>query len=98
MWVDAALADELELVEPLEHRRRDLCALADQDEGLGVLQTLRQDIDVVHMVGPDLDLMTVELPEARKRAQRVEIVVEDRDLHALARAAISAWPAPVSST
>jgi hypothetical protein len=34
------------------------------------------------MVIPDLDPMRLELPEAGKGPQRIEVVVENRDAHA----------------
>ena len=44
-------------------------------------QPLGERVDVLDVVVPDRDLVPVELAEARQRAQRVEVVVEDRDLH-----------------
>src|SRR6516164_1409978 len=38
---------------------------------------------VLHVVVPDRHLMTLEFLEAGQRAHRVEIVVENRNLHAL---------------
>ena len=77
MRIDAALADQLELGQPLQQRRADLRALADQDQRLGVLQAVGQRIDVLDVVVPDRDVMAVELAEARKRPHRVVIVVEN---------------------
>jgi len=37
---------------------------------------------VLHVIVPHRDLVARQLGEARKRAQRVEVVVEDRDFHA----------------
>ena len=62
-------------------RLRDLRALADQHQCLGVGQPRRQLVHVVDVVGEHGDVVAVELLEARQRPQRVEPVVEDRDLH-----------------
>ena len=45
------------------------------------LQALRQHIDVLDVIVPDRDVVAGELAEAVERAHRVEIIVEDRDLH-----------------
>ena len=79
--VDAALADQLELGQPLEQRRADLGALADQDQDFGVLKALGERVDVLDMVVPDRDLVAVQLLEARQRANGVVIVVENGDFH-----------------
>ena len=79
--VDAALADQPQLRQPLKQRRSDLGALADQHERLGVAQPLGEHVDVLDVVGPDRDVVPGQLGEAVERAQRVEVVVEDRDLH-----------------
>ena len=79
--IGAALADQAERRQPLEERRPDRGALADEHEGLAVAQPLGQGVHVLDVVVPDRDLMAVELREARERAQRVDVVVEDRDLH-----------------
>ena len=81
--VDAPLADELQFVQALEERRPDLGPLADEDQRLGVLQTGGQRVDLLNVVVPDVDLMPVQFPEAGKRFQRIEVVVENRDLHGL---------------
>ena len=82
MRIDAALADELQLGQPLKQRRADLRPLAEQHQDFGILQALGQSIRVLHMIGPHRDIVAVELPETRQRAQRVEIIVEDGDFHA----------------
>ncbi len=86
--IDAALADELELRQPVEQRRTDLGALADQHQRFGVAQPLRQDFIVLHMVGPDRDVVAGELAEGGKRAHGVVIVVEDGDFHGKPRRTI----------
>ena len=65
----------------VEQRSLDLRPLADENECLSVFQALGKRVGVLHMVIPHFDLMRVQLPETRKRPQRVEVVVENRDLH-----------------
>ena len=79
--IDAALADQPQLRQALEQRRADLRALADQHQRLGVAQALGERVDVLDVIVPDRDVVAVELPEAGQRPQRVEVVVENRDLH-----------------
>src|SRR5262249_11373577 len=76
-----ALADQPQLRQPLEQRRADLRTLADQHQRLGVLQPLRKPVDVLDVVVPDRDVMAPELWEAIEGAYRVEVIVEDGDLH-----------------
>jgi hypothetical protein len=80
--VDGALADQAQLGQPFEQRRPDLRPLTDQNERLGVLQPIRQFVRVLDVVGEDLGVVPVQLCERRQRAHRVEVVVEDCDLHA----------------
>src|SRR5580658_2399465 len=84
MGKDAALADQLELPQALEQRTADFGALADQHQRLGALEPLRQRVGVLDVVVPDRDVVALELVEARERAHRVEIVVENRNFHAAA--------------
>ena len=79
--IDAALADQLQLRQPLQQRRADLRALADQHQRFGVAQPLGERIDVLDVIVPDRDVVSRELAEAVEGAQRVEIVVEDGNLH-----------------
>src|SRR3954453_9166077 len=81
MRIDAALADQLQLRQPLQQWRADLRALADQHQRLGILEPRREGVDVLDVVVMDGDGVAVELAEAIERAQRVEIVVEDGDVH-----------------
>jgi len=81
MRVDAALADEPERRQAREQRRADLRALADEDQYFRIFQALCQCVDILDMVGPDLDVVARQFPEAFERTQGVEIVVENRDLH-----------------
>ena len=50
-------------------------------ECLGVLQALRQGVCLLDVVIPDFNLMTIQLPKARKRPQGIEVVVENGDPH-----------------
>ena len=59
----------------------DLRALADQHQRLGIPQAFRQRIDILDVIVPDGDVVSGQLAEAIEGAQRVEIIVEDRDLH-----------------
>jgi hypothetical protein len=79
--VDAALADQAQLRQPLEQLRADLGALADQDERVEAGEPLGEGINVLDVVGEDRDLVAGKLLEALQRAERVEPIVEDRDLH-----------------
>jgi hypothetical protein len=79
--VDAALADEPQRVEALEQRLTDVCTLANQHQRLGVFEALSQRIDVLGVIVPDRDLVAVQLAKARKSTKRVEVVVENRNLH-----------------
>ena len=81
--IDAALRDESQLRQPVEQRRLDLRALADEHQRFGGLQPLGEALGVLHVVVPHRDVVAGQLPEAVQGAQRVVIVVEDRDLHAL---------------
>ena len=64
MRIDAALADQPQLRQPLQQRRADLRALADQHQRLGVAQPLRQRVDVLDVIVPDRDVVAGELAEA----------------------------------
>src|SRR3954467_9283585 len=81
MRKDAALADETELLQAFEERRPDLRALADEDQRLSIGEPRSERVGLLDMVVPDPDLVPGELPEAPKGAERVVIVVEDRDFH-----------------
>jgi hypothetical protein len=81
VWVDAALADEPELRQSAEERRADLGALANEHEHFRVAQSLGERVDVLDVIVPDIDVVPRQLREAVERAQRVVIVVENRDLH-----------------
>jgi hypothetical protein len=67
--------------EALEQWSSDLRPLTDQDEDFGVSQPIRELVESLGAVVPDGDVVACELLETGKRAQRVVIVVEDRDSH-----------------
>ena len=81
MGIDAALADQFQSGQPLQQRRVDLRPLAEQDQHFRIGKPPGQAIDVLLVVVPDRDLVTRELCEAGQGPQRVEVVVQDRDLH-----------------
>src|SRR5438876_9211258 len=83
MGIDAALADQSQLWQSVEQWRADLRALADQDERLGGAQPTGERVHVLNVVVPDRDLVPAQLLEAAQRADRIEVVVEDGDLHGL---------------
>ena len=79
--VDAALTDEAELRQSTQEWRADLSALANQHERFGLAQALGERVDVLDVIVPNLDVVPRQLREAFERAQRVLVVVEDRDPH-----------------
>jgi hypothetical protein len=79
--IDAPLADEPQLRKPLQEGGSNLGPFPDEDQGVGVDQASRELIQVLYVVCPHGDLVSVELVEARQRPERVEVVVEDRHLH-----------------
>lgn len=60
---------------------RDARALPDPDQSLGVCQASGEDLLVLDVIGPDFDLVGVELREAQEVAKGVVPVVEDRNPH-----------------
>jgi hypothetical protein len=82
MRIDAALTDELELGQAFEQVRPDGGSFADEHEAFGVFQPPGERVGVLHVVVPDRHLVADKLPEAGKVAQRIEIIVQDRNLHA----------------
>src|SRR5580692_7174497 len=79
--IDAALADQLELRQALQEWRANLRALAEQYQRLGIAQAIGEDVSLLHVIGPDRDIVAVKLVKARQRAQRVVIVVENGNFH-----------------
>ena len=80
MRVDAALADEPELVQPMQQRRADLGPLAYQHQRFRIPQSFGQRIDILDMIVPDFDFVTCHLFEAVESAKRIVIVVQNGDL------------------
>src|SRR5688572_32524941 len=81
MRVDARLADELQPGQPLDEGRADRGALPDQYQRFGVLQPLRERVDVLGVVVPDRDVVAGELGKALQRAHGILVVVEYRYFH-----------------
>src|SRR5581483_9165834 len=79
--VDAPLRDQTQLREPLEQRPSDRRSLANEHERFRLTETSSERVDVLGVVVPDRDIVCRELREAGERPYRVEVVVEDRDLH-----------------
>jgi hypothetical protein len=79
--VHAALTDEPQGVEVFEQPRTDLCALADQNEDLGVLQTRSEGVGILDMIVPYRNLVPVQFAKALESTKRVEIIVENRNIH-----------------
>ncbi len=77
----ADLGDHLQPIEAVEQRRADRGALADAHEHLGILEPAREGVDVLGVVLPDRDVLAGHLLEGVQRADRVLVVVEDRNLH-----------------
>ncbi|MEZ5395068.1 MAG: hypothetical protein R2724_19915 [Bryobacterales bacterium] len=79
--VDASLADEFQLTEPLEQWGLDLRPFPYENQRFGVLQTVSQLIEILGVVIPDFDVVVFQLLEAGKRAESVVVVIQDGDLH-----------------
>ena len=80
--VDAALADQAQPRQPLEQRGVDARPFPDEHERLEVPPAARPAAStVLQMIGEHRDLVAGELIEAGQRPDRVQIVVEDGDLH-----------------
>src|ERR1035438_1091598 len=58
----------------------DLRPLADEDERLGVREPARQFVGVLGVVVPHRNFVSSQFREAVECLERVEVVVEDRDL------------------
>ncbi|MNC91542.1 hypothetical protein D3C83_78250 [compost metagenome] len=81
MRIDAALADQPQLVEPIEQGRADFRALAYQHQRLGIFQPLRERFDVLNVIVPDFNFMPAHFAETLQGADGVVIIVEYGDLH-----------------
>src|SRR5580704_3934242 len=82
VWVDAALADHAKVGQPFEQGCPDLCALAEQNQYLRVLQARCEPVDILEMVVPDRDGVAVQLVETVEGPQRVVIIVKNGNFHA----------------
>jgi len=96
--IHAALADQPKRGQAFEQRRTDLGSLPEQHQHLERPQALGERLELLNMVVENGHVMRRQLLEARQRPQRVEVVVEDRDLHRvtipLAVLAVTGRPAP----
>jgi hypothetical protein len=79
--VDASLADQSKIRESFQECGADFRALTDEDESFRVVETPCKLIDVFGVVVPHRDVVPVQLAEAVKCPERVEVVVEDGDSH-----------------
>ncbi len=80
------LADDLQLGQFLDERRRNRRALAEQDQGFGVLETRGERLDLLGVVVPHLDRVAGEPGKARQGRHYLLVIVQDRYIHS-ARAA-----------
>lgn len=87
--VDAALADQPQVGQAFEQWRPNLGALPDQDQDLSLSQPFGEHVHVLNVVVPDSDLVPIELLKAGESAQRVEVVVQDGDVHGTRRQGMS---------
>jgi hypothetical protein len=82
MRVDAALADQAEIAQPLQKRSTDLRAFPDEHQCLAIVQPLSELVDILYVIVEDRYVVAEQLVEAVQRAERVEVVVQDRNPHA----------------
>ena len=87
--IDASLADQAQLRQPLEQWGAYLGALADQDERLAVVQPRGELVDVLDVIVEDSHVVSGEPVEAAQGSQRVEVVVQDRNPHAASSLSVS---------
>src|SRR5580700_5463863 len=81
MGLHTALADQPQIGQALEQWRFDPGALAYQNQRLSILQTLGQSVHILDVIVPDGHVMACQFAEALKSAQRIVIVIQDRDFH-----------------
>ena len=84
MGVDATLAYQLQFGQTLNQRRLYLRALADEHKNLCFTKTFCKGVILLNVVGPYCDVMAFEFLKAFERADGIEIVVQDRDVHSQA--------------
>jgi hypothetical protein len=63
--INTALTDELKLRQPVQQRRLNFGALADENEAFSVLQALGKQVGVLHVIVPDLNFVTLQFFKAR---------------------------------
>ena len=80
--VNAALADEFEIVQAFEQRRANFRSFPDQHQDLGVAEAFGKRVGVLDVVIPDGDFVSRELGEALQGTHAVVVVIQDGDLHA----------------
>ena len=81
MRINAALADELEVGQPVEQRRADLRALANEHQRLRVGEPRGERIGVLDVIVEDRHVMAGKLAEAGQRPHGVVVIVENGDFH-----------------
>src|SRR5678816_888474 len=79
--IDAALTDQPQLVEAIEKRCANRGPLPYQHQGFGIPQAPGEDVNVLHVIVPDLSLVSGQLREAVESTEGVVIIVENGDLH-----------------
>ena len=79
--IHATLTDQPQRAEPFEQWLADLRSLANQYQHLGIRETSGKCVEVLRVIVPHRYRVTVQLAEARERAERIEVVVQNRDLH-----------------
>jgi hypothetical protein len=90
--IGAAQADQAQVRQAFEQRRADPGPLANQDKRLEAGKPLGEGIGVLDVVCEDRHVVAGEPLEALERPQRVEPVVEDRDLHRIPTCTASSIP------
>ena len=76
----------------------DFGALPDQHEDLSVGQPIGQVVDLLGVVVPDRHLVAGQLGEAVESPHRVEIVIENGDLHGSLRRLMASSPASIAAS
>lgn len=79
--IHAALADQAQLWKAFEKRRLNLGSLPKEHERFGIFQALAESVHLLRVVVPDLHVVAVELLEAVKRSQRVEVIIQNGYFH-----------------
>ena len=82
MGIDAALADELQFRQPVEEFPGYLRALPEQHHRIEIAKPFGKSRDILDVVVEDGNVVPCKLRETGQVPQGVEIVVQDRQLHA----------------